>query len=612
MEIKTILKDRFNASDKSLSEKRTKWTEYEGIFNVSLADNLSSTTKSQVFDPKLPTMTLDRESRVMAQLPTGKVRAMSKNDEGASRFMTMVLDKYILPNANSQFPFLIKNRMVDRYSNIYGNQFVLLDWVIKQNGYIGPDMWLIPIRDVFPQVGAVSLDDSDFIIIRTWKPLSFFENLPKAEGYKNQSLIYEKLKNKAGKKDSKRSEDQSQREDSEYGSSSASKNDGFYEVWSMYERDRWVDFCVDADLEFRDTDNAHDNGELPVANKYSIPLIDDFMALGDFERGKSMQYALNSLWNLSLDSAKYSIFPPVLINKDAIIASTAKWGPAAKWFYRGANTPPSNVASPLIHDPQGMNIFQQLYSVMNASLLNQFGTSDTSTTTGTDPGFGKTPEALKMSQMRENARDNTDRFYMEQFLVTVMNRFTNLVAKKMKSNLQIRLFPDEVKELASKYDEVAEMYDEKSGKLTLSSKRIGNILYDYEIVPGSTYKVDEQKQVENLSSFLQFYSRTPDVIDQKLFNEQEAKGIQMSELLTRVFASSGIQNWDKIIVDKSKEKGMVQDQQKLMTILQQIGSGAGVPPQPEGQPDVMSGQPSGQPAIVNEQTGPTQAGSIAP
>ena len=42
-----------------------------------------------------------------------------------------------------------------------------------------------------------------------------------------------------------------------------------------------MDFCVDADLEFRDIKNPHDNGELPVVCKYSIPLIDDFMGMGE-------------------------------------------------------------------------------------------------------------------------------------------------------------------------------------------------------------------------------------------------------------------------------------------------------------------------------------------
>jgi hypothetical protein len=49
------------------------------------------------------------------------------------------------------------------YSNIYGNMFSLIDWDVKPNGYVGPDVWMLNIRDVFPQVGAVSLEDSDML-----------------------------------------------------------------------------------------------------------------------------------------------------------------------------------------------------------------------------------------------------------------------------------------------------------------------------------------------------------------------------------------------------------------------------------------------------------------
>jgi hypothetical protein len=125
-------------------------------------------------------------------MATGKVRAISKNDEGASQLMNLTLDKYVIPNANAQFDQLTKYRMVDRYSNIYGNYFVMVDWDVRGNGYEGPDMWLIPIRDVFPQVGAISLDDSDYIIVRSWRPMSFFEGLKKQDGYKNVPQILEK------------------------------------------------------------------------------------------------------------------------------------------------------------------------------------------------------------------------------------------------------------------------------------------------------------------------------------------------------------------------------------------------------------------------------------
>src|SRR3989304_8510883 len=159
MEITQQIKTRQQAAFDSLKQKRILWDRSEQLFHNQLNDEISSERKSQVFDPKLSTLTIERSYRVMAQLPTGKVKAISKNDIGGSKLMNLLLDKWVVPNANAQFDFLTKLRMIDIYSNIYGNFFALVDWDIHKNGYLGPDIWLLNIRDVFPQVGAVSVED---------------------------------------------------------------------------------------------------------------------------------------------------------------------------------------------------------------------------------------------------------------------------------------------------------------------------------------------------------------------------------------------------------------------------------------------------------------------
>jgi len=134
----TILK-RKQASYDYLSTKRAQWDTWEQLFHGELRSAITNKTKSQVFDPKLATLLIERSYRVMAQLHTGKVKAISKNDPGASALMNLTLDKYIIPNANSQFDFLTKLRMVDLYSNIYGKFYGMVDWTVNgKNGYIGP------------------------------------------------------------------------------------------------------------------------------------------------------------------------------------------------------------------------------------------------------------------------------------------------------------------------------------------------------------------------------------------------------------------------------------------------------------------------------------------
>jgi len=590
-EIRDEIIGRKHKAEEYLSTKRVLWDDCEKLFHNQLTDSISGTTKSQVFDPKLTTLTLERGYRVMAQLPTGKVKGISKNDIGGSKLMNLLLDKYVVPNANAQFDFLTKLRMTDIYSNVYGNFFVLVDWDVKPNGYVGPDIWLLNIRDVFPQVGAVSPEDSDYIIVRTWKPRSYFEGLAKNESFKNIPKIIAKLEKIGGAKEAKdKSRATSKREEDQYPEAIAANKMGYFEVLTQFEKDRWVDFCVDADMEFRDIKNPQENDEIPIVCKYSIPLLDDFMGMGDFERGKSMQMTINSVWNLYLDAVKISIFPPALINKDYIAAmSSVKWGAAEKWLVRGPNI--ANAAQVLNLSPQGVQSFQNTYQVATASLLNQFGTTDTAVTQQTEAGFGKTPQALLMQQTRENTRDNADRFYMEQFLTKVMKKMVNLLSKKQPKAITLRLFEEEIKELKRSYPEIEENWDEKKGKLTIPKSKIGTVIYDYEIVSGSTYAVDQKSQQENLVMLMQLFISNPQLMQML---SQEGYNLKFGELFKRIISNSGIQDWDKIIEERTEEEQteaiLEQDAQKLSGAVQQLSGQPNlnqVPPEQAGPPGIV-------------------------
>lgn len=605
MEIKQEILTRQDAAQTYLQTKRDMWDRAEQLFHGQLNDAISLEGPNAVFDPKLSTLELERSYRVMSQLPTGKVRGISKNDVGASQLMNLVLDKHVLLNANAQFDFLTKMRMVDLYSNIYGNFFTLTDWDVKPNGYVGPDVWLLNIRDIFPQVGAVSLDDSDYVIVRSWRPLSFFENLSKQRNFKNINKIGDKLKGKTGSKQDRGSDDLSKREETEYPDKEVAKGKGYFEVLSQFERDRWVDYVVDADETFRDIENPHDNGELPIDCKYSIPLLDDFMGMGDMERGGSIQQVINSNWNLYGRAWKMSIFPPMMINKDAVaVDSSIRYIPAAKWMMRTGQGPVQNAASTINVTPQGLQTFERVQGMAGASLLNMFGTSDTAVTQQTDPGFGRTPQALEMQQNRENTRDNADRFYMEQYLKKIMKKMVNLISKRQSSAITIRLFDPEIQELKRSYPEIVNMYDEKTGKLTVKKSQTGSIVYDYEIVPGSTYLNDKKAQQQNLAMFVDMYMKSinPQTGANTFVEDLKKDGynFHFGEAVKRIIAESGIQDWDKILeemTDQEKTDLIVQtNNQQFQSALQQMQTGGQnmnqIPPQPNQPQGQQNQQPN--------------------
>lgn len=579
-----------------LRTKRELWDNVEKLFHGELNDSVSNNTKSQVFDPRLSSLIIERSYRVMSQLGVGKVVGIGKNDMEDARLKNLLLEKYVVPNANSQFDLLTKFRLIDMYSNIYGSFHALVDWNVKKNGYTGPDLWLLNVRDVFPEVGAISIADSDSVIVRTWRPKSFFEGLKKNDGFKNIPQLLAKLTDKKGSKQGRDSENISKREENAYTNEAA---DGFYEVLTRYEKDRWVDVCVDAEVEFRDIANPHGNDELPVVTKYSQPLLDDIAGLGDAERGMPMQMVINSIWNLYLDGVKMSIFPPMLLNKDNIASmSSIRMMATAKWLVRNNI---NNAAQPINLNPQGIATFNNTFQAANVSLLNTFGTSDTTVTAKQDAGFGKTPQALEMQQQRENTRDSADRFYMEQFVKEVMRKMVNLLGKKQSSDIEIRMFPDEIEELKKTVKNAGEMYDEATGKMSIPKNKSKSVLYDYEIVSGSTFAMDQKSQQENLARLLELYrsSQTPqgNILEMKL--KEEGYKFSFAELFKRIVSNSGIQDWDKILEEMSEEEqgGQIldQDAQTFQQMLQQMQGGQQpmnqVPPMPQEQqlPPEMGG-----------------------
>ena len=262
-----------------------------------------------------------------------------------------------------------------------------------------------------------------------------------------------------------------------------------------------------------------------------------------------MQMVVNSIWNLYLDATKMSIFPPMILNKDNIAAmSSIKYGAAEKWLGRGQI---NNVAQPVNLSPKGIETFNNTYQVANAALLNMFGTSDTTVTSQTEAGFGKTPEALRMQGARENTRDNADRFYMEQFLKKVMTKMVNLVSKKQMGPITFRLFGDDFEKIKRTNPELEENFDIKTGKLTIDKEKTGSVVYDYEIVSGSTYAVDQQSQQQNMVMLLQLLLKSPELIQ---MISQEGYTIKMGELFKRVISNSGVQDWDKILEEKTEQE----------------------------------------------------------
>jgi hypothetical protein len=561
--LKTELGSEYTQALDMQNPLRPGWDERESMLISKLADSNSPNFKSRVTDSRMSTIIFDRAARVMAQLSTGSAHAMTVKDRGKSALMNLILTNYIQPNDNSQYQHLTKMRMWDMYSMVYGAMPLMYDYQISSN-YIGPATWILPIRTWLPQPGKLSIDDSDYNFVETIVSVSQLEyyrdnavgSWDKAELAHVIDKAREGGKSKTNQDTRKRSIVELSREWEVPGGKGSAAQVTLVTKYEAGEDGHWITFAPDFDdCILRDIENPHKNGRIPIILKHNFPLIDSIYGLSDMERGKTLQFAMDSLINLYMDGVKMSIFPPTIMNPKSIVASSIKYQPGAKWLEKTPNS-----IRPYESNPQGMTTFQSTYQFLVGSMQSQNGVTDTSLTVGgtNDPALGKTPQAIQAQQQRESARDNWDRYMMEKSIELLYERMINLVATQQEKPINLHIFDDDIKALKEAgLEDVMEVFESgKVAKVTVTKNDkgknvgLGGAQYKYLIDAGSTMQKDQATEHAALGEILKTITEAPALL--QVVNKY-GKQVNVGELFKRWFISGGVQDWDKIITDVKQQ-----------------------------------------------------------
>lgn len=512
--------------------------------------------KSRIREGSLSSLTIESTCRVAANLPTGKILSLTKKDEGKNQLINLFWNRYVLPNANSQYSMEIKIRMWDFYSKTYNIQPMLYFYRADDN-YIGPDCRLIDPRYVFPQAGILSPNDAEYIFVEDfYTKRKLTEKIGKF-GWEEASIteILERLSNESQPDtDNQTTNIQNDRGESK------SLFAGQIKLVTKYKKgygSEWVTFAPDfGDLVVRKIKNLSPSGRIPIVFKLSFPLLDSFYGLGDVERGESLQKGIDSSVNMGFDAGLFNVRPIVIFDK-TLNTSQFPFVPGAKWRKNPSESidtfkPVSNAAE----------ITQSQYQFMKAALLNQYGTTDT-TISATDklPGFGKTPDALKKLDEREKSRDAFDRAMLEAACEELFEGMIELVGIRQDIPINFTIFDEEIREIANAgYKDVLDIFDsafDKNNPEKLNGKGLATLnikagelvgTYKYIIDAGSTAANDQSEEYERVLGMIDFINSPS---GQSMVAELNAAGKQFNyvELLEQYLAVSGIKNNDKLIVN---------------------------------------------------------------
>lgn len=609
--------ERYDASNKWLSNIRDDWDSKEAMLLGKSEDAISKKTKSKISDPRLSTIIFERSARVMNRNPSGKAYAESEDDIGKNMFMNLLIPHYRKKD-NHPYSHLLKLRFMNLYSHVYGTSFGLVPWrVDTRTGFIGPSLINLKMRDCKPQPGVSSIAEADYFDHDSWVSLDWLKAQdPEYWDMQEITSLEQDLKEAKSSGDQKSNNKQDEESwiererypDNPIGTAAYPR----IKLITEYTVERWITWTPQIPNSktgrprvLRIVENPYPNGMLPIVTKHSFPLLDSLIGLGEFERGQTLQYAINSLINLYMDGVKYSIFPPVAIDPNNVVPSSIKWGAGERWYMNN----PSRDVQTLNLTPQGLQTFQSTYEFMLGALYNQSGTTSVSGESGGQPGLGKTPEAIKFVADRETARDEWDRFMMEDTIDQVYNRWIALITHNLDADVEMRLFGTEIKKIAKRFPDIEELFpgqlktfkSGEQGTLKVNKDMLGgpDQNYDWVIETGSTTKPNLEVEAENLTTVIRAFTE-----NDKLLEEIRAKGkdVDFGELITRWMEAGLIKDTDRIIIDYAPQ-----------TTEGVAAGGGAVPPEGELPPEEAAALAAagGQPGAVPP-TGAAPQPGVAP
>lgn len=557
---------------------------WEAMLISQVYDQESRKTRNGITDGAASTILIERASRVVGQLGTGVTKAAGKKDKGKALLMDILRQKHINPNANAQMPFLNKIRSWELYSGVYGYMPMYVDWHVSPTGYIGPDCWLWNPRNFIPQAGRSSIADMDYCHAIAYVTPQYLKDLldePESAGWDKDALL-ELISIVDSKKNDKEVD---QKRDTYVTRKRQFQSTDEVCLATRYEAGkggRWCTFAPEhGSLKLRDIENPHNTGKIPFIVKPAIPLFDSFYNLGDMQRFRPLQFAKDGLTNFYFQGIKTILFPPLVVNSNGVIKHTVTQEAGAVI----QELVPNSVRR-LETSNAGLSTYNAASSQLQGMLLNNAGTTDTKANAANtnDPGFGKTPEALRFLQERENTRDNQQRAYLEAALEELYDYMFSLYANIGTEPISLDLYEEDIMEIMnSGYEDVMEMVEAnesgETGRLIIKPSGLKGVQYKFYIDQNSTAKSSKAEQKQSLVDLLEIM-KSMNNFEQQLANN----GKQMNwEFIFQKFGSlSDIDGMDQMITD--------------------------LPPPPEPEPQQ---QPVGQMGLSGGDLDPSIAASIA-
>lgn len=553
---------------------------YEAMLISKVYDSVSNSVDgSKITDSYATTLAKERADRVIAKTPEGETESTGRADVGKAAFMDILRQKWIYPNANAQRPFQEKLNLWQFYSSVYGYMPMFYDWNTSSTGYVGPDCWLWNPRNLVPQQGKVSIEDMDYVTALTWiskKRLEdIIENEVEDDGWDRDALA--ELVKRAETKDSGNDPEQDTFVERDRAPGGTKKGICLATRYEAGVDGKWCTFAPDHGfVKVRELDNPHKNGRIPFVVKYSQPLFDSFYGLGDFQRAKPLQFARDGLTNFYFANLKRNLAPGIIVNANGVVKHTLDVTKANPVLME---TIPNSIR-PMPTNTAGLSTYQGAQSNLTGSLLSLYGTQNASIpgAESLNPSQGKTPAAIDMYSSKEATRDGAERRHLEVAIEQLTDGFFSLVANIGTEDIPVSLFQEDIEDIRKAgLEDVVGLFSGNfkpdqtltAGDLTIKPGALKGVEYRFNINPGSTMKINQEKQLQSLERFIDNMGKF-----QNIFKDDPRVEFHPDKIAAAFGGLADIKNAEEFVTTNDgpspEEQQLMQENEQLKQELQQM------------------------------------------
>ena len=391
----------------------------------SYIDKANWPYRSLVVDNRSFTALIEKQARLLANKPAGRMLPRESGDEIGARINNELLSFQWDDNERvDNMSMLQKWSLMDLNARKYGASFALTKWhyeTFKANDkkkvfYDGPNFRPLNNRDCLPNPSYSSI--KNWFQVRDYNTLQEMENVNDASRskpiYKNLDLLKRALSSESneGTGDQRSSNyinyDKSLKGIPDYlGRDPAFKT---LEVVTEYRRDRWITFAPRHGVILRDIPNPYNHGQIPIVMLRYYVVDGDLYGLSELEPVEKLQNAINALICQYLDAINMALYSPLKVRSTggAVQMHTLEFGPGKKWLMQD----PASDVMPHVSSIAGIREFGETYRFLVSAMQETLGESSEGVS-NLSPGMGN----KTATEIRDSAGARTVRDKMSQNLL---------------------------------------------------------------------------------------------------------------------------------------------------------------------------------------------------